>query len=166
MKIVVVSDTHGDFASLRTVIESEPGADMLIHLGDGERDFERARELFPMLPAVYVAGNCDYAPHEQTHVVTVGKLRIFCCHGHRYGVRQGAELLSGTAHGYGCVLALYGHTHVRKTETLNGVTVMNPGSPSCPRGGNAPSYGVIYVNEDGFDIDIKDVPRTGGVSGE
>ncbi len=146
MKILVVSDTHGDFAVLKDIIESNADADMLIHLGDGERDIAKARELFPMLPIVYVAGNCDYGNHEKSHITTACGIKIFCCHGHRYGVRDGIELLAETARKYDCSIALYGHTHISRIDQTNNIVVMNPGSPSCPRGGKKPSYGIIELN--------------------
>lgn len=152
MKILAVSDTHRDFVALKAIIEQNPDADMLIHLGDGEREFEDVQSLFPMLPMIYVGGNCDYGDHEPTHIVSACGMKIFCCHGHRYAVHIGLDLLAGVAKSNECRIALYGHTHIFRTETLNGVCVMNPGSPSSPRGGNKPTYGVIFIQPDG---DIK-----------
>ena len=34
MRILVTSDTHGDFGSLRRAILAQPSADIVIHLGD------------------------------------------------------------------------------------------------------------------------------------
>lgn len=149
MKILVVSDTHGDFAVLKDIIEVNTDADMLIHLGDGERDIDKVRDTFPLLPVVYVAGNCDYGNHEQSHIVMACGIKLFCCHGHRYGVREGVGLLAETARKYGCSVALYGHTHISRIDQASGVVVMNPGSPSSPRGGKKPSYGIIKINGDG-----------------
>lgn len=69
---------------------------------------------------------------------------------------MGLEHLAQLAKMNGCKAALYGHTHVRRTEEVNGVYLMNPGSPSCPRGGNMPSYGILEVSDNG-DIEMKTV---------
>lgn len=149
MKILVVSDTHRNYNVLEAIIRGNPDADMLIHLGDGEREFDDVSNVFPQFPMVYVGGNCDFGAHKTTHVVQADGHRIFCCHGHTLGVRGGISQLVNIAKQNGCDIALYGHTHVYKTELTDGVHVMNPGSPDCPRGGNKPSYGVIELTEDG-----------------
>lgn len=151
MRILVVSDSHRGFDALKRIIDKNKNdCNMLIHLGDGENEFEKCRALYPDLGMVYVAGNCDYGNHEDSHIViTPCGVKIFCCHGHRYGVRQGVELLAGTARKNGCSAALYGHTHLFRSEFVSGVLVMNPGSPTEPRGGNKPTYGILTVEGDG-----------------
>ncbi len=37
MRIIVMSDTHGNFSAIEKIIEKNISADMFIHLGDGER---------------------------------------------------------------------------------------------------------------------------------
>ena len=149
MKILVVSDTHRNYSVLEAMIKKNPDADMLIHLGDGEREFDDVSRVFPQFPMVYVGGNCDYGMHKTVHVVQACGHKIFCCHGHTLGVRGGISQLVSVAKQNDCDIALYGHTHVRFAELSDGVYVMNPGSPDCPRGGNPPSYGVIELGEDG-----------------
>ncbi|MCM1164590.1 MAG: metallophosphoesterase [Lachnospiraceae bacterium] len=160
MKILVVSDTHRNYAALEDIVRKNPDADMLVHLGDGEREFAELGKAFPQLPMVYVGGNCDYGAHEQTHIVQAGGMKIFCCHGHNHAVNGGVGLLVATAIMNGCKTALYGHTHVRFAEEVGGVFVMNPGSPSEPRGGNPPSYGVIRLTDNGqIETDIITLER-------
>ncbi|MBD5130686.1 MAG: metallophosphoesterase [Ruminococcaceae bacterium] len=153
MKILVVSDTHRNYNVLEGIIGNDP-ADMLIHLGDGEREFEDVSNVFPQFPMVYVGGNCDYGTHKTLHIVKAEGHNILCCHGHTLGVRAGTGLLVSAAVQNGCDIALYGHTHLYKTEVVNGVHVMNPGSPSEPRGGNKPSYGVIELADGRVDMKI------------
>ena len=38
MKILVMSDSHGAARTLRAVLEKHRDADLVIHLGDGERE--------------------------------------------------------------------------------------------------------------------------------
>lgn len=149
MKIIVVSDTHRNFNVLDDIIKANSDADMLIHLGDGEHEFELAAELYPMFPMVYVQGNCDFGDHERSHIVIAGGLRVFCCHGHMYRVHEGVDYLVSAARKNDCAIALYGHTHIYRAEQTGGVFVMNPGSPSQPRGGNKPTYGIITIGGEG-----------------
>lgn len=149
MKILVISDTHRNFGALKNAIDSVPDADMLIHLGDGEYEFEDVRNLYPLMPMIYVGGNCDYGEHEQTHIVTACGRKIFCTHGHLFRVRENRDLLAAAAVQNGCEVALYGHTHVKRIETQNGVLILNPGSVDCPRGGNKPSFAVLTISSAG-----------------
>lgn len=149
MKILVVSDTHRNFSALKKVLDREPDFDTLIHLGDGEKEFFDIQTLYPDKAMIYVRGNCDYGQHEQVHVAKFGDVRIFCCHGNDFGVKYGRELLAATASRNNCNIALYGHTHLYKTEVIDGVLVLNPGSPSEPRGGNPPTFAVLEIGETG-----------------
>ncbi len=157
MKIIVASDTHGDSTRLLEVLARNKDFDMLIHLGDGENDFPDIQMLYPTKGLVYVAGNCDYGVHPAEHIATVCGKRIFCCHGHRYRVNYGLELLAAAAAKNECAIALYGHTHVPRIETLDGIMIMNPGSLTLPRGGSERSFGVIEISDSG-EIDMKIVP--------
>lgn len=157
MKIIVASDTHGDSNRLIEVLSKNKDFDMLIHLGDGENDFRDVEMLYPTKGLVYVAGNCDYGFHPEEHIAIAGGKKIFCCHGHRYGVNYGIELLASAAVKNECSIALYGHTHVPKIETLDGVMVMNPGSLTLPRGGSERSFGIIEISKSG-EADVKIVP--------
>ena len=80
-----------------------------------------------------VAGNCDRycAPQYACEllVCSVGGVKIFMTHGHRYGVKAGDEALLAAAREQGAQIVLYGHTHraVCRRET-DGIWVMNPGS--------------------------------------
>ena len=47
MRILVVSDTHGSDSDLRRAILAQPKAELVIHLGDGEEEFLRAKRSFP-----------------------------------------------------------------------------------------------------------------------
>ena len=55
-------------------------------------------------------------------------LSVFCCHGHRYGVKSGLARLAARAKELGCEVALYGHTHRAAVEEVDGVLCVNPGS--------------------------------------
>ena len=60
MRLVVVSDSHGDKWKLFDAIEKEPSADVIYFLGDGFREFnELYNEYSGKKCIIGVQGNCD-----------------------------------------------------------------------------------------------------------
>lgn len=144
MRILVVSDSHGDTRRLLKAIESQPDINMMIHLGDGERDMDDLSYLLKV-PFVAVCGNCDlYSLLPECELLTVGGKRIYCTHGHREKVKYGDTLLRQTAKSRNADIALYGHTHVPVNDYDDGLYVFNPGSV---REGN---FGVIDILPSGI----------------
>ncbi len=153
-----MSDSHGNMGQIEKIIKCNPDADMFIHLGDGEREVSSVHIKYPNLDFRSVRGNCDWSRESPEFlVVEAGKARIFCVHGHRYYVRDGVGTLCATAWDNGCNAALFGHTHERYIGNEEGIDIMNPGSCSCPRDGNKPSYGIIDVTDAGIFLNIFDV---------
>ena len=111
MNIAVFSDTHGNTAKmLQAVRSSRP--DVLIHLGDYDRDTKVLRRDFPEIPLYSVCGNCDYGSGEPLWgVVSLGPVKAFLTHGHLYNVDWNVDSLVYAAQEQDCQLALYGHTH-------------------------------------------------------
>ena len=148
MRILVVSDTHGNDSSLRRAILAQPKAEVVIHLGDGEEELLRAKRAFPEKMFLAVRGNCDWRsdwPGER--IVELGGHRIFCTHGHLYGVKTaGTALLEKRAAEENCDIVLYGHTHVPRIDYIAGRYYLNPGSLRQPAEGR-PGY--IELNLDG-----------------
>lgn len=137
MKWVVVSDNHGMSPILTDIKSIHHDADRFIHLGDSEfmRDNPEIRDY------VAVRGNCDGPWFEQTMVLQEDG--IFLTHGHLYAVNGGREKLAAAAKEAGCSLALYGHTHVRQIEEIEGVICINPGSIAQSRSEEPETYLVI-----------------------
>ena len=153
-----MSDSHGSMSQLEQIVNSNKEADMFIHLGDGEREVAALRLRYPDMDLRSVRGNCDFGRESPDFlVVEAGKNRIFCSHGHRYGVKGGTEMLRSIARDNNCNAALFGHSHERYISCEDGIDIMNPGSCSCPRDGNKPSYGYIDVTDNGIFFNITDV---------
>lgn len=113
MKIAVFSDTHGFNRGMINAVE-EYKPDQIIHLGDGMHDAEKVREMFPQIPVCCVPGNCDgyYDDEEAYKLITLGSLKAFLTHGHRYAVRGGKlDVLLYAAECCGAQIAMFGHTH-------------------------------------------------------
>lgn len=128
-KVLVFSDTHGNYRSAIKLIESITDLDACIHCGDMLRDCREIENAFPELPFYYVCGNNEFTtdvPYDKE--VTIGGNKIFITHGHRYRVKSGISLLKEKfADGYNIIL--YGHTHIpdqawQSAEQL----IINPGS--------------------------------------
>lgn len=154
MKIIVIADTHKSFQKYNEVVETNP-ADYYIHLGDGVNEFADVAKSHPDKEFVFVKGECDFCTASSKQLLKVGKCRIFCAHGHEQDVTSGLDTIIAEAKAAECNILLYGHTHIYKTEKIDGIYVMNPGSLGTPRGKNAaPSFGILEINADG-QVDMK-----------
>lgn len=124
---VILSDSHGRKGVLEKVSPLFGENDYLVHLGDGSADMRNTFSEFP--EKTYICrGNCDFAYGQDEFVIQAEGKRIFCCHGHRYGVKSGLSRLASRAKELDCEIALYGHTHRAAAEEINGVLCINPGS--------------------------------------
>lgn len=161
MKIVVMSDSHGNYRNVRKILDDNRDASMIIHLGDGEADLEQLRMDDPALAdrIIYVCGNCDMGMYKRTAVVTPGGVGIFLAHGDNYKVKTDKEYIADAAAKSGCTAAFFGHTHERYNEVINGIQLLNPGSCDMQGDGTAPSYAVAEVRDGRLDIQIIDIKR-------
>lgn len=129
MRILVFSDSHGIWGAMRSAIENHPEADMIIHLGDGERDIDRVSDVIGNRKVVQVCGNCDvFSQLPQNELVIANGVKIFCSHGHTEFVKYGTREFTDKAKKLGAHIALYGHTHQSVTAYEDGLHIMNPGS--------------------------------------
>lgn len=145
MLIAVVSDTHRMQRYIEAVKEKITDADVLIHLGDNVDDLEELSDGFD--GEVYaVAGNCDYSnEYPVERVIELDGVKILATHGHVYNVKCGLHNLYYRAQELGVKIALFGHTHQELIIQENGITIMNPGSVSLPRG-KGRYIGFIEIN--------------------
>ena len=151
MRVLVVSDTHGDEWALRRAVEEQPTARVLLHLGDGAREAADIAERFPALTVYGVRGNCDLGcadvPDRRDEYVE-GK-HIFMTHGHIYHVKYGLYTLECAARERGANIVLFGHTHTPLTDYADGLHLLNPGS--LRYGG---TYGFIDIVRGGIVTNI------------
>lgn len=151
MRILVVSDTHGDEGLLRQVVQSQSKAEVVIHLGDGERDFENVKNSFDDKMFLQVRGNCDWGSDlPLVGVITLEGKKIFYTHGHYYNVKHGMYEFISAAREHKADIALYGHTHNAQESYDDGLYIMNPGSLHGYRG----SYGFVDITDNGIVTNI------------
>ncbi len=150
MRIVVLSDTHRDFYSLRKLVEKHRNdTQLFIHLGDGLQDLEQVRALYPKCSFLAVRGNCDFASTlPLAGFYAVESARIFYTHGHLYNVKlEYAGLLQAAAE-LDANVVLFGHTHQALHQYRKGVHLLNPGSLGMPQGDR--TYGIVDVTPQGI----------------
>lgn len=151
MRIVVFSDTHGQRSAAAKVFDRNQNADAFIFLGDGEREFEYAKGLYPQKTALMVSGNCDYnSLYPSTDIFMAGDTKILFSHGHIHDVKYSTERMYNLALSNNSKIVLFGHTHCRYYEYRDGIYLLNPGSASCPRDFKRPSYAIIDVTDKGI----------------
>ena len=80
MRIVAMSDSHGDSFALERVFEKTAKyGNIFIHLGDGERELDLMRMKYPNLDIRHVAGNCDYrSMSPNMDIIFAGDVKILC----------------------------------------------------------------------------------------
>ncbi|ABP61514.1 phosphodiesterase [Enterobacter sp. 638] len=164
MKLMFASDIHGSLPATERVLSlfEQSGAQWLIILGDVLNHGPRNALPEGYAPAqvadklnqyageiIAVRGNCDSevdqmllhfpitAPWQQ---VLLENCRLFLTHGHLFGPDNLPALTTGD-------VLVYGHTHIPVAERRGEIMHFNPGSVSIPKGGHAPSYGVLDDNQ-------------------
>ena len=144
MKILVLSDSHGDVKAMkRAAARFQP--DAVIHLGDHIRDAEELRKSLGPTPLYAVPGNCDFGAHsaEVMHL-SLGGVKFLITHGHRHGVKFSPLRAVLAAQEAEVNILCFGHTHIQMYENHAGLHVLNPGACS----GVNPKCALITI-EDG-----------------
>ncbi len=143
--MVVLSDTHGSRRTIERLYPLFAENDYIVHLGDGNRDMAEVFSAFPEKTFV-CRGNCDFPVSygREGWELSVEGVKFFFCHGHAYGVKTTLERLKEEALRRGAKVALYGHTHIARTEEADGVLLLNPGCAGLYTA--QPSYAYIVVN--------------------
>ncbi|MBZ4687169.1 MAG: uncharacterized protein PWQ96_2274 [Clostridia bacterium] len=162
MKILLVSDTHGDIYSWKKMLELEGDADLIIHAGDvlyhGPRNpvkdtynpAELAKAINEMdIPVLIAAGNCDaevdgmvlnFPIQPSPLFCQVENKRIIVHHGHGKSEDELVQL----AGKFKADMLVCGHTHLRMVKKVRDIVIVNPGSASLPKTEDQiPSFAVL-----------------------
>jgi putative phosphoesterase len=145
--IGVISDTHG---LLRPeAVSALEGSDHIIHAGDigDPAVLDRMNQIAPV---TVVRGNVDRGAWAQqipeNNVLEVEGITIYVLH-----ILDQLDLKPEAA---GFAAVIYGHSHMPKQETKNGVLYFNPGSAG-PRRFNLPvSLGKLIVRSGSIQAEI------------
>ncbi len=168
MKLLVFSDIHGDSLQLRKMLEifKSGDFDLMIIPGDfinhgprnGLPENFNQKECVELLNSykekiVAIRGNCDSEVDQMLLAFPMmsdytqlffPKMRIFVHHGHlaQYNQENLAKLLPVSTE-QNKTLVISGHTHIPVLEEKDGITFLNPGSITFPKGGSEKSYAEI-----------------------
>lgn len=146
MRILVVSDTHGDLRTLMKAVNAQPSAEIIVHCGDGDEQVQYLKDTIKDKMIVGVRGNCDWCSSlPSKEIISVCGKRIFITHGHLYNAKVGLYNIMCAAREEKADILLFGHTHNAMTYYEDGLYVMNPGSCS----GYMASYGYIDITDKG-----------------
>ena len=181
MKIMILSDSHGDAETMYHVVENEK-PDMIIYLGDGIADAEQLGERYPSIKMIKVLGglDSDKPDEEWIKIAEICGKRFVIAHGHTFiaytydekadKYRQtDADLARSRRNMLEIIrdnnadILLHGHTHepyINRTQIAPGriCWIMNPGRIGRGDGGILkPTYGVLKIYESGtFEWRIKE----------
>jgi len=148
MKVLVISDTHGNVQRALAAFALSGPIDAVIHLGDGSDDVEILRIALDV-PLLHVAGNCDQGSSAPREIMweCEGR-RILLTHGDEYQVKAGLTRLHQRAVEIGSEAVLFGHTHQAVCDNYRGIILLNPGAlTNCDK---LCSYAVLEITSEGI----------------
>ncbi len=145
MKIVVVSDSHGNREILQKIVNDNQDASLFIHAGDSQ--------VLPQAidPFRAVKGNCDIGydyPKELYIETPYGN--IYVTHGHQF-----YQITKDFIKSKHCKIFIFGHTHKHYLEKCEDSYVCNPGSVTRPRDKTNGTYLVINLTQNDVNFDFK-----------
>ena len=139
MKILLVSDSHGDYASLDRLASMYPEMDLYLHAGDSEQDE------WSIKPFISVRGNCDhYYDFPSFLIIPSPYGNIF--------VQHLPFVSKSTIDEHNTKIVIHGHTHTRRNEKKNGILYVNPGAISYARDKYDGSYAILDIDSNHVDI--------------
>lgn len=153
MKLLIMSDTHGDEEIIERVKGYHPDAHKVIHCGDSELPYTH-----PALQGVErVKGNCD---HDQNYLeemlFQVNGDRVYVTHGHLYDVKNSPMKLIYRAKEVGAQIVCFGHSHVLGAEYIDDILFINPGSLLKPRRIKEKSFVLLTITSTHFTLQCYD----------
>lgn len=128
MKVIIVSDSHGNMGVLKGIVRKEEPFDLLFHLGDGIEEANRLQKLIGF-NLDGVEGNNDVkGVFPSSLTLRFGRKNCLFTHGHLFEVHRDLSLLVTQARKSGANLIFFGHTHYFHDEVQKGIRLLNPGS--------------------------------------
>ncbi len=146
MKIVILSDTHGNLNGFINVILKHKDADLFLHLGDGASEYFKIKSLYKNVPMFMVKGNCDFEDLPRQKSFNFDGIKMFACHGDAFNVKQGLDEYIQFAKKFKYNIIAFGHTHKRFIQKDENLCIINPGSLTLPRI-LGPSYCLLTIKD-------------------
>ena len=150
MRVLVVSDTHGQHLNLDRAVKASGQIDMMIHLGDVEGGEQRIRDAVDCEKHILRGNNDFFADLPGEEEFCIGSKKVFITHGHLYYVSVGTDRIKEEGRARGADIVMFGHTHRPYLDVEDDIIVLNPGSLSYPRQeGRRGSYMIVEIDEAG-----------------
>lgn len=142
MKIVVVSDSHGDRQIVQEIVDRYVDkVDGIFHCGDSELSIDD-----PLIDKLHIVkGNMDLAAFADHDLETIGDQTVLTVHGHHQNVNSGLLNLELYGRSLSANIELFGHTHQLTATFDDHILFVNPGSISQPRGEYAKIGGTYAI---------------------
>ena len=143
MRILVVSDSHGNSEALDKLLKMYPSMDLYLHAGDLEADEQSIR------PFDCVKGNCDhFSSLPERRIIRTPYGNLFMTHI--------PYLPEDIKQEYKIKIFIHGHTHKRKLQKDgDGMYIINPGSISFAKDGHDLSYAILTITPDDVSVEFK-----------
>jgi len=157
VKVLVVSDTHGDISKALSEIKKYTNIELIIHLGDYISDARKiAKET--KIEVECVKGNLDITHiGDNNRVLEIEGHRLYLTHGHKENIKFGLTNLYFAAESKQCDIALFGHSHVPLHDEYNNITFINPGSISQGRHGSENCYAILEITKENIEVEFVEV---------
>lgn len=142
MKILVVSDSHGNHEALEKILLENQNVDLYLHAGDS------LENPYSLRPYISVKGNCDY----DVNLLTSIKLKT--PYGYLY-MQHHPYFNQPVIYDKKIKIFIYGHTHIKEFKKIGDCYFINPGSISYSRDSEGPTYCILTINENQVQCDFK-----------
>jgi putative phosphoesterase len=139
---------------MERMVEQCPQVTTWIHGGDYCEDADDLA-LYVDVPVYSVRGNNDFRSYNvpECRTLSVDGVGITVIHGHQW-YHNRLQRLAELGKKNHSSLVVFGHTHRRFLEQVEGITVVNPGSISRPRDCRTGTYAICCI-ENGVLGDVK-----------
>ena len=162
MKILIVSDIHGNYLNMKKVLDNEVNFDYMFILGDvlsgpyieGYDPDELANLLNTYSNKIfYVRGNCDVSRMDLLNfymekdylLLPIDNINFFLTHGHMYNEHMLPDVEFD--------VYMQGHTHIPVMKKVGDIIYLNPGSITLPKGMSDKSY-IVYKDNNFYLKDL------------
>lgn len=141
MKILIISDTHGNNRVIEELVKKYPNMDKYLHAGDIEGDDQS------IAPFDAVKGNCDHFSSLPPQRIIPTPMGYLC-------MRHEPYLPASIKKEYDVKIFVHGHTHRRRFVREGNVYIINPGAISFSRDGFDLSYAIVTITEEIVQVDF------------
>lgn len=144
MKILLISDTHGDNDIVDVLVKKHPNMDIYLHAGDCCSD------PYSLFPFHVVRGNCDYF-YDMDEIYTLktpyGKLLM----------KHVPNMSLAALKKENVKIYIHGHTHQRKFSCIDDIYYICPGSTSRERDQFNNGYAILTITEKEVKVEFIDL---------